>query len=413
MEKAAFFANARRDFAGPMQGLRVVEATTTWAGPMCACILADFGADVIKIEHPMGEIARRSPPFLPDTDPPLSFMHATVNRNKRSLSLDLRSEGGREVMQRLIASTDIMIENFRPGTLSRWGLGYEALCAHKPDLIYVSISGYGQFGPDQGKVGYDPLAQASSGFLSLNGSPNGKPVKSPTFLADDLAGLHAALAAMAALRHRDQTGEGQWIDVALLDAMLFQSTGYLTLAAMDVELPRLGNEFRIAAPANSYECRDGSVMAGVLLDSHWRILCQRIGRPELAEHPDYATGPSRIAIREEVDGLLASWMQQHRVEEVLTIFADAGIPAAPVRSYAEAARDPHVLERDMLQATPQAEAASQALPITGPAAKFSRTPTRVRAPAPTLGAHNEEILRELGYDAAAIEALNAPGVRRS
>jgi formyl-CoA transferase len=415
MRRRDFYREARSDLPGPLAGLRVVEATTTWAGPMCGCILADFGADVVKVENPEGEIARRSPPFLPDISPPLSFMHATVNRNKRSLCLDLRRPGGREVFRALARRADVLVENFRPGTMGGWGLDYAALRAENPGLVYVSISGYGQYGSQRDRVGYDPLAQAASGFLSLNGSPDGEPVKSPTFLADDLAGLHAALAALAALRHRDRTGEGQQVDVSLFDAMLFQSTGYLTLAAMGVELPRLGNEFRIAAPANTYVCRDGRVMAGVLLDSHWKRLAHLIGRPELADHPDFATAPARIARRREVDALLADWVRERPRAEVVERFAEAGIPAAPVRSYAEAARDPLVAEREMLQtvAQPCAEGGTAGAPITGPAAKLSRTPARVRQGAPALGQHADEILRELGYDDEAIRALAEDGVQRS
>jgi crotonobetainyl-CoA:carnitine CoA-transferase CaiB-like acyl-CoA transferase len=248
LDKQHFHREAKAG-AGPLAGLRVLEATTTWAGPMCACLLADLGADVVKVEQPGGEIARRAPPFLPGTDPPVSFMHATVNRNKRSLCLDLHVAAGQELFLSMATRSDVVVENFRPGTADGFGIGYEDVRRVRPGIIYVSISGFGQWGPEHDRPGYDPLAQAYSGFLSLNGEPEGPPVKAPTFLGDDLAGLHAALAALAALRHRDQTGEGQHIDVSLLDAMLFQSTGYLTLGAMDVPLPRLGNEFRIAAPA--------------------------------------------------------------------------------------------------------------------------------------------------------------------
>jgi formyl-CoA transferase len=400
MQKDEFYRRARGDSTGPLEGLRVVEATTTWAGPMCGCLLADFGADVVKVEDLAGEIARRSPPFLPDTEPPQSFMHATVNRNKRSLSLDLREPEGRRVFLDLAAQADVVVENFRPGRMADWGLGYDDVCARNPRVVYASISGYGQFGPDHERVGYDPLAQAASGFLSLNGSPDGPAVKSPTFLADDLAGLHAGLAVLAALRHRDTHGEGQYIDVSLLDSMLFQSTGYLTLGAMDVELPRLGNQFRIAAPADTYACQDGEVMAGVLLDSHWRKLAVLIGRPELADHEDYATAQARIARRASVNELLGSWVRGQTRQQVVDRFAEVGIPAAAVRSYAEAARDPHVAERDMLQRVSEASP-----PITGPAAKLSRTPTRIRTAAPSLGEHDDEILRELGYDDERIRAL--------
>jgi formyl-CoA transferase len=184
--------------------------------------------------------------------------------------------------------------------------------------------------------------------------------------------------------------------VALLDSMLFQSTGYLTLGAMGVELPRLGNEFRIAAPANTYACRDGRVMAGVLVDAHWKQLARVIGRPELADDADYATSAARLARRAQVDALIADWMSERSVDEVVVIFAAAGLPLAPVRSYAEAARDPHVHDREMLQTT-ALEDGTRA-PIVAPAAKLSRTPIRVRSGAPALGAHNREILEELGID---------------
>jgi formyl-CoA transferase len=323
-------------------------------------------------------------------------MHATVNRNKRSLTLDLRRDAGRDVFLQLAQRADIVVENFRPGTMSQWRVGYEDVRRVRADTIYVSISGYGQFGSMSGRVGYDPLAQAASGFLSLNGEPDGEPVKAPTFLADDLGGLHAALAALAALRHRDQHGEGQHIDVALLDSMLFQSTGYLTLGAMGVYLPRLGNEFRIAAPANTYACHDGRIMTGVLLDSHWKRLSGVLERPELADHPHYATAAARLERRAEVNEMLASWAAARSVADAVERLVAASIPAAAVRSYAEAAADAAVAERDMLQPIEQSDGTEA--PIVGPAAKFARTPTRVRSAAPGLGDHTDEILAELGID---------------
>ena len=403
MRKSEFYREARRDLPGPLAGVRVLETTTTWAGPMCGCVLADFGAEVIKIEPPDGEVARRLPPALPGASPPVSALHATVNRNKRSLCLDLREPRGRDLFLRLATTADLVVENFRPGTLERLGLGYGDLHAMNEDVILVSISGFGQVGRDAERAGYDPLAQAASGFLSLNGDPDGEPVKAPTFLGDDLAGLHAALAALAALRHRDRTGEGQHVDVSLLDAMLFQTPGYLTLGALGQPLPRLGNQFRVAAPANVYRCTDGAVMAGVLLDAHWRVLARLLGRPELAEDPAYATTPARLARREAVDGLVAAWTASRTVADVVDQLAAAGLPVAPVRSYAEAARDPLVREREMLQEVDVE--GHRRLPIVGPAAKFSRTPTAVRTGAPALGADTDAILSELGVDPAELQLL--------
>jgi formyl-CoA transferase len=408
MRKSEFYREARRDLPGPLAGLRVLELTTTWAGPLCGCLLADFGADVIKVEHPGGEVARRSPPFAPGSRPPVSLMHATVNRNKRSLALDLHRPAGREILLRLVARSDLVVENFRPGTLERFGLGFADLRAMRHDLVLVSISGFGQFGPDADRAGYDPLAQAASGFLSLNGAPDGEPVKAPTFLGDDLAGLHAALAALAALRHRDRTGEGQHVDVSLLDAMLFQSPGYLSAGALGVPLPRMGNQFRIAAPAGCYRCRDGLVMAGVLVDAHWRRLAVLLGHPELATDPRYATTAERLARRDEVDALLGAWLAERSVAEADARFRAEGLPLAPVRSWADAAGDPHVAERDMLERVPVDGAG--ALPVAGPAAKLSRTPTRVRRGAPALGADTDAILAELGVGPDERRRLRADGV---
>ncbi len=408
MEKAEFYRDARRDLPGPLAGVRVLEATTTWAGPMCGCIFADLGADVIKAELPQGEVARRLPPFLPGPEPQLSFMHTTVNRNKRSLTLDLRHRKGQEVFLRLAASADVIVENFRPGTMAGWALGYEDVRAVKPDIVYVSISGYGQFGPDHDQAGYDPAAQAASGFISLNGEADGVPTKAPTFLADDLGGLHGAIAALAALRHRDGTGEGQHIDVALLDVLLFQSNGYPTLAALGAPPRRMGSQFVVAAPASVYRCRDGHVMAGVLLDSHWKVLVRLIGRPELADHPDYATPRERVGRRDEVNALLAGWLEARSVDEVVSLFKAEGLAVAAVRTYTEAARDPHVLERDMLQPTQQED--GSLAPLTGPAAKFSRTPTSVRSGAPALGAHSDEILAEHGFGERERRRLRDAGV---
>ena len=282
-------------------------------------------------------------------DTQIGFAQATVNRNKRSLTLDLRRDEGREIFLKLAARSDIIVQNFRPGTFEKWGVGYDHVRAVKPDIVYVSISGYGQFGPIHDRVAYDPLAQAMGGFVSLNGSPDGPPTKAPTWLCDDLGGLHGAIGALAALRHRDQTGEGQHVDVAMLDAMLFQSNGNLTLGAMGLEIKRWGNEFPFSVPANTYQCRDGLVMAGVLLDTHWKVLARMAGRHDLAGRDDFATMPGRMGNRDECDAMFAEWCASRTVEQAVDECAKEGIACAKVRTYAEAARCPHTLERDMLQ----------------------------------------------------------------
>jgi len=406
MKKEEFYSEARSDLAGPLAGVRVLEATTSWAGPMCGTVLADLGADVIKVEIPSGDVGRAIFPMLPGTD--ISFAHATVNRNKRALTLDVRREEGRDVFLQLAAESDLIVENFKVGTMARYGLGYEQIRAIKPDTVYVSITGWGQFGPNHEAAGYDPLAQAASGFLSINGSPEGPPTKAGTFLADDLAGLHGAIGGMAALRHRDQTGEGQHVDVALLDAMLFQSNGLPTLGALGVEPTRMGNQFGFATPSNVYDCLDGPVYVGILLDAHWQVLARMLDEPDLADHPSFATMAARAANRDVCNMMLGGFLAERTRADAIATLREGGLPIAPVQTFKESAQDPQVIERDMLQPTEMQD--GTVVPITGPAAKFSRTPTRVRTAAPSLGEHNEEILEELGIDAATRRRFTEAGI---
>ncbi len=403
MTKDDFYREARNDLTGPLQRLRVLEATTSWAGPMCGCMFADLGADVIKVEAIEGEVGRRAGPFITGEGSKISFLHATVNRNKRSLTLDLRKPEGRDIFLKLAARSDVIIQNFRPGTFDKWGIGYEDCRKVKPDIVYVSISGFGQFGPDHDRPGYDPVAEAASGFMSLNGSPDGGPVRCATYLGDDLAGLHGALSALAALRHRDATGEGQHIDVSLMDSILFQSNGMLTLGAIGHPMPRIGNRSLFSAPVDAFECADGHVFVAVLLEPHWRALTKIIGRPELADDPRFVDLVARHHNRDATDAFVAAWMKTQKKADVEREFAKVGIPAAAVKTYSEAAANPHVTERDMLQPFEQED--GKFVPLTGPAAKFSRTPTKVRTRAAKLGEHTWEILSELGIPESELARL--------
>ena len=406
MQKEEFYKDARSDLTGPLAGVRVLEITTTWAGPMCGNVLADLGADVIKVEIPSGDVGRAIFPMLPGTE--IGFAHATVNRNKRSLSIDIRTTEGRDICLDIARQSDIMIENFKAGTMERYGLGYEDIRAVKPDMVYVSITGWGQFGLRRDDAGYDPLAQAASGFMSVNGSPDGPPTKAGTFLADDLGGLHAAIGAMAALHHRDQTGEGQHVDIALLDAMLFQSNGLPSLGAMGVAPGRMGNEFGFAVPSNVYECKDGPLYAGVLLDAHWQKLAEILEQPDLGGNEAFATREARAMNRDVCNMMFGEWLASCTRAEAMEVLQEHGLAVAPVRTFIESAQDPHVHERYMLQEVEFEDGAKA--PITGPAAKFSRTPTRVRTAAPALGQHTREILEELGMSADERQRLADAGI---
>ena len=405
MHKHEFFENAREDLTGPLAGVSVLEVTSTWAGPMCGVVLADLGADVIKVEIPSGDVARS---IIPIPDSEISVMHATVNRNKRSLAIDMTRPEGRQVLLDLAAEVDIVVENFKSGVLARHGLGYDDLTAVKPDIIYVSVTGWGQFGPDHEAAGYDPLAQATSGFMTINGSPDGPPTKAGSFLADDLGGLHGAIGAIAALRHRDQTGEGQYVDIALLDAMLYQTDGMPTLGSIGVQPARWGNEFGFAVPADVYDCADGPVYAGVLLDDHWKRLAVILGQPELAENEAFATVDGRAQNRDVCNMLLGGWLAERTRDEAIEVLRDAGLAIAKVQSFVDVVEDAHVQARDMLQSVTHHDGTT--VPIVGPSWKFSRTPVKIRTAAPALGQDTDAILSELGLTDDQVAGLRDAGI---
>ncbi len=407
MEKADFYAAARTDLKGPLDGIRVLEATTSWAGPMVGCLLGDYGADVIKVESPDGEVMRLLTPHL-DGPGKLPLMNEMVNRNKQSLSLNINTDEGREVFIKLAQSCDIVVENFRPGTLHAWGLGYENLREAKQDIIYVSVSGFGQYGPHHDQAAYDPLAQAFTGWMSLNGEVDGPPVKAPTFLADDLAGLHGALAALAALHHRDQTGEGQHIDACMVDSVLAFSNILPSSALLGLPVEKQGNEFPTAAPLNTFECRNGWIYLAVMLDSHWSKFCEAMQNPELAEDERFTTINARLAHRQEVNQLVSDWCRQQDQAGAIELMAEAGIPVSPVNDFEAAARSKHVSEREMIQEIELSDGSKA--PLTSPVANFSRTPVTIRTPAQPIGAQNGEILSELGISEKEQEQLREKGI---
>lgn len=391
MDREEFYRDALPDCRGPLAGLRVLDVTKVWSGPMATCLLADLGADVIRVELPGGRDGD-VPPRIPGTTS--SWFRETVNRNKRSAAVDLRKPAGRETFLRMVATSDVVVENYRPGTLDDWGIGYRDCLAVKADLVFVSISGYGQYGPMSGRSGYDPVLQAYGGWMALNGEPGGEPVRAPTFLADDVAGLHAAIGALAALRHRDATGEGQHVDVAMLDSLLASSSGLLTLAATGHPPTRMGNQTDFVVPSDMYRCADGAVYLSVALDRQWRALATAMGRADLARSPGWGRATDRLANRDAVNQLVRQWCGARTVADVVAALDDCGVPAAPVRDLADVAADPHVMARDMLQSAVLHDGATA--PLTGPAVKFSRTPTRVRHGAPVAGQHTAEVLTELG-----------------
>ena len=404
-----FFREARDDLDGPLDGVRVLEVTSTWAGPRCGCLLADYGADVVKIELAGSpDVAHRLPPFLEHADPPVSFFDAAVNRNKRNIALDLKRPAGRDVFLELARDADIVVQNYRPGRMADWGCGYEHVRAVNPDIVYVSISGYGQYGPYATRAGYDPTAQAMSGLMWLNAVGDDPPMKTPIYISDELAGLHAAFAALAALKHRDARGEGQHIDISLVDATVASCTGQPTLAANGLPTPRLGNVYPFGAPADVYPCADGWLYAGVLLDTHWVKLSALIGRPEMGTHPDYATMPARVARRAELDKILGDYCASRTRDEVIKEMIGIGLAVGKILTPAEMVDDPHIQARETIQSARQPS--GREIRMEAPPAKMSRTPVRIRRAAPQHGMDTDEVLEAAGFDAARRRKLRDQGI---
>ncbi|HOF39349.1 MAG TPA: CaiB/BaiF CoA-transferase family protein [Candidatus Hydrogenedentes bacterium] len=408
--KKDFFKNARTDIRGPLEGIRVLEVATTIAGPRFGAVFAKYGADVIRVELSRApDVTRMIPPMLPDTDPPEGYQHAMLHCDKRSITLDLRQPGARDVFLKIARTADVLVENFKKGALPGWGCGYEDVRAVKPDIIYVSITGFGQYGPYSDRAGYDPGIQAMSGLLWMNAADDAStPTRVPVYISDELAGLHAAIGALAALRYRELTGEGQHLDVSLLDATIDSCTGLHVMAAHGLATPRYGNIVPYAAPTNVYACKDGYVYAGVLLDSHWKILAKVMGKPEAAEDPRYTQLLSRLGHREEVDKMLAEWCAVRTRDEIIAALNDSKLPIAPVLTPQEACADPHVQARGTIERVQQPSGSE--IKATAAPVKFSRTPVHYRQAPPTLGAHTDEVLESIGIDEAQRAALREKNI---
>lgn len=398
-----------RDFdaeaTGPMTGVRVLDLSRLVAGNMCSLQLADFGADVVKVEpQPMGD------PLRAWKQKGQSSFWKTYGRNKRSIALDFRAEGGLEVLERLMAQADIMIESFRPGTMEKMGLGPDVLAQRFPRLILLRVSGFGQTGPYSPRPGFGTLVEGMSGFAHRNGEAGGDPLLPPLALADMIAGLYGSNALMMALRSREQTGRGQVVDLSLLEAMV----SVLGPEPLDYRLtgmpkPRVGNGSNTSSPRNVYRSKDGHFIAvSASVQNAATRMFNTIGRPDMNTDPRFATNEERIKRREEVDAIVGGWMAEHTREELLEIFERDGITAAPLYSVADIVEDPHFIEREVFVEVPDADL--DHVPMHSPLPRLSATPGTLRRPAPAFGEHGRAILSEAGYAEAEIDAMVAGGL---
>lgn len=393
----------QRENGSALSGLKVLDLGQMVAAPLAASILADMGADVIKVELPhTGDMSRA---MLPKQDD-ISTYYVVFNRGKRGMTLDLKSEKGHEIISRLIRESDVILENFRPGVTKRLGLSYEDVSRINPGIIYASISGYGQGGVYASRAAFDPIAQAMSGIMSVTGPMGGIHVRCGTSIADILAGQNAVIGILAALKYRDETGEGQHIDIALVDSCIEAMSSVNQIYLTKGKIPgNLGNSFESSAPGNSYPTADGSCI--VILcgrDAPWRKLTEVLGHSEWADQPEYATVSQRVKNRTTLDAMIAAETIKYERDALLQRLLDENLPAAPMFTVEQVASDPHFRdEREMF--VPVEHPHLGTVMITGQAIKMSRTNPHIRKCSPLLGQDNEEILKSLGYGTEEIRQL--------
>ncbi|MCI0398158.1 MAG: CoA transferase [Chloroflexi bacterium] len=392
----------------PLDNIRVVDLTEALAGPVCAMILGDLGAEVIKVERPgRGDQARGyGPPFAEGE----SAYFMSLNRNKRSLTLDVTAAEGQEIMQRLLAGADVFLLNMpRQSSWQKYGFDYETISAGNPGIIVAAISGYGHTGPKAGDPGYDVIAQAESGTMSLTGEPDGPPTRFPTPMADMTTGLYATIGILAALHARRQSGRGQLLDLSLLESQVSWLANLVPAYFLTGRPPqRIGNAHPMLVPYRLYQARDRLFNVGVGTDSLWQRFCQAIGRPELAGDPRFKTNADRVRNRAELEPILDEHFAQGEAAEWLARLHEARIPCGPVNGLPDVLADEQFLARGGVVELPHPLLGS--VKVLANPIHFSETPPTYRRHPPLLGEHSEEILAELGYDAAAVAGLRARGV---
>lgn len=389
---------------GPLAGIRVVEFGSLVSAPFCGMLLADLGAEVVKVEPPEGDMAREFGPFLGGE----SAFFLSVNRSKRSIVFDLKDGQAREVALRLVGDADVLLHNYRVGVAERLGLGYDELAQRNPRLVYCAVSAFGPDGPQATRPGVDLIFQAESGMLSVTGEDGGGPVKIGTNAADVYAATTAAMCISAALRERERTGRGARVDVSLRDALLaLQACWAAVYLATGEQPPRMGTASPFTAPTQAFETANGVVTVAVVNERHWRLFCEALELPELADDPRYSSNVARVERRLELDDLLAPRFRSRTTGEWIERFDAARIPAGRVLGYREVFDDPQVRHRRMLLELEHPAAGR--IRVQGSPFAIGGRALAEPSPPPMLGQHTEEILAELGCTADEIEALGRSG----
>lgn len=391
----------------PLTGIRILEFTHVISGPFCGMLLGDLGADIIKLEKPgEGEYGRTAGA---KTSSGVSLWYPSYNRNKQGITLNFKNSKAKKILKEIIQQSDVLIENFRPGLLAEMGFGYEELKKIKPDIIMVSISGFGQYGPYSLKTAFDMTVVAMGGFMAVNGPPGGMPMKAGPAVSDFLAGLYGALATMAALRHRDKTGEGQYIDVAMMDSVMsILETSFAESKVLGKEPERTGNRRPYTAPSNVFSAKDDYVYIAALFQSHWENLCKAMGKAEILQDPRFTTGQLRKKNEEAVETVVSEWVKQHTVAEVLDLLEGLAIPCSPVKKISDLVVDPHIAARESLVEVDYPGVGL--FPMAAFAPRFSSIKPLIKRP-PLLGENNKDIVCDLlGYSIAEFQQMADEGV---
>ena len=388
---------------GLLDGVKVLDLSRVLAGPYCGMMLADMGADVIKIEIPgKGDDARGNFPIINGE----SAYYMNLNRNKKGMTLNLKSEKGKEILRKLVADSDILIENYRPGVMEKLGLGYEDLKKINPGLIYGCVSGFGHYGPYSGRAGYDIIGQAVSGLMSTTGWPGGKPTRTGTAIADVMGGLSCCTGILAAYINRLKTGEGEKVDVSLVDSMVSSLEIINIIYLCTGKVPeRIGNRYEAIYPYDSFEAADGSLVIGAGNDKLFKILCAAMDKPELLVDKRFDCNNSRVLNHAELKPIIEDWLRDKKIDETVDRLLAAGIPAAPINTIDRVAKDPHIAEaREMFVEIDHPKAGR--LKMTGNQIKLSNNKINTFRPAPLLSQDTEEILcKKLGMTEEDVDRL--------
>lgn len=392
---------------GVLDGVVVLDLSRVLAGPYCSMILADMGAEVIKVEIPgRGDDTRGFPPFKEGK----SGYFMNMNRNKKGITLNLKT--GKDVFFELVKKADILIENYRPGTMEKLGLGYETLKEINPKLVYGCISGFGHYGPYSKRPGYDIVGQAMSGIMSVTGWPDGEATRAGAPVSDTVAGISLAAGVLGALHHAEKTGKGQKVDIALVDSLVSVMQIINQIYLIGGRLPgRMGNQYESTAPYDTFPTSDGEhVVIGIANDRFWKLLCEMMGREDLISHPDYALNGDRVKNRDRIKPIVTEWTKTQTAEELVNRLLEAGIPTAPIYDVKQVSEDPHIAgAREMFIEIEDPEVGP--IKVTNTHIKMSETKQGFRFPAPRLGQHNQEIYGGLlGYSEEEIRRMEESGM---